>query len=55
MPARAAEEPRLGRSQSVRSSASKLKGRRNEPNRPKASNDRWIEGKQEDGKRTEPR
>jgi hypothetical protein len=41
---RAAEEPRRGRSQSVRSSASKLGGRRNEPNRPKASNDRWSEG-----------
>jgi len=49
MPARAAEESRPGRSQSVRSSASKLKGRRNEPNSPKASNDRWSEGTQEDG------
>ena len=38
-----------GSSQSVRSSASKLGGRKNEPNGPKASNDRWSEGTQEDG------
>ena len=51
MPARAAEEPRRGRSQSVHSSASKLRGRKNEPNRAKASNDRWSQGTQEDGLR----
>ena len=51
MPARAAEEPRGGSSQSVRSSASKLRGRKKEPTRPKASNDRWSQGTQEDGKR----
>ena len=49
MPARAAEESPRGRSQSVRSSASQLKGRKNEPDRPKASNDRRSEGTQEDG------
>ena len=49
MPARAAEEPRRGRSQSVRSSASKPEGHKNEPNGPKASNDRWSQGTQEDG------
>src|ERR1700740_2367090 len=38
-----------GRSQSVHSSASKPKGRRNEPQGTKASNDRWSEGTQEDG------
>jgi hypothetical protein len=46
---RRTEEPRLGRSQSVRSSASKPRDRRNEPHGPKASNDRWSEGTQEDG------
>ena len=49
MPAGAAEEPRRGRSQSVRSSASKLRGGKKEPNRAKASNDRWSQGTQEDG------
>ena len=51
MPARAAEEPRRGRSQSVRSSASKLSGCKKEPTRAKASNDRWSQGTQEDGLR----
>ncbi len=49
MPARAAEEPHRGRSQSVRSSASKPGGSKNKPNGPKASNDRWSQGTQEDG------
>ena len=49
MPARAAEEPHRGRSQSVHSSASKPCGEEYRPNGPKASNDRWSEGTQEDG------
>ena len=43
------EEPRKGSSQSVHSSASKPRGHTKEPNGPKASNDRWSEGTQEDG------
>lgn len=49
MPARATEEPHRGRSQSVGSSASKPGGSKNKPNGPKASNDRWSQGTQEDG------
>jgi RNA-directed DNA polymerase len=43
------EEPHLGRSQSVHSSASKPGGGKNKPTGTKASNDRWSEGTQEDG------
>jgi hypothetical protein len=43
------EEPHKGSSQSVHSSASKPRGHTKEPNGPKASNERWSEGTQEDG------